>query len=133
MIRVILDTNVTISALYPRTVYDLVRTGKIIMLLSSDMEREFIRVLGYSKFGLSAKEIFPLVKNLRGFAELIETRSKLSVISAGPSDNIFLECTVDGKANYIISGDRHLLELSVFNGIPIVRPKEFLLKEKLEP
>ena len=57
MKKVVLDTNVTISALFwegnPRKIYDLVRQGKLIMLLSDDMEKEFIRVLGYEKFGLS--------------------------------------------------------------------------------
>jgi putative PIN family toxin of toxin-antitoxin system len=67
--KVVLDTNVTISALFwegnPRKVYDLVRHGKLIMLLSDDMEKEFIRVLGYGKFGLSPQEVMPFVRNLR--------------------------------------------------------------------
>ena len=50
--EVVLDTNVTISALFwegnPRKIYDLVRQG-VIMLLSNDMTKEFIRVLGYEK------------------------------------------------------------------------------------
>ena len=57
MKKVVLDTNVTISALFwegnPRKIYDLVCQGKLIMLLSDHMEKEFIRVLGYEKFGLS--------------------------------------------------------------------------------
>ena len=57
MTRVVLDTNVTISAFFwkghPRTILDLARAGKIIMFISNDMESEFIRVLGYSKFGVS--------------------------------------------------------------------------------
>ncbi len=61
MKKVVLDTNVTISALFwegnPRKVYDLVRQGKVIMFLSDDMEKEFIRVLGYEKFGLSHKRL----------------------------------------------------------------------------
>ncbi len=50
MKRTVLDTNVTISALfwkgYPRAIYDLMRNRKLVMLLSNDMEKEFIRVLG---------------------------------------------------------------------------------------
>jgi putative PIN family toxin of toxin-antitoxin system len=49
--RVVLDTNVTVAALfwkgYPRVVYDLIRERKLAMLLSKDMEAELIRVLGY--------------------------------------------------------------------------------------
>ena len=69
MKRIVLDTNVTISALfwkgYPRVVYDLVRQGKVTLLSSVEIEAEFIRVLAYSKFGLAPTEILPIVNNLR--------------------------------------------------------------------
>lgn len=79
MKRVVLDTNVTIAAFfwdgYPRGVYNLIRDGKLTMLLSKEMEREFIRVLGYSKFGLSPKEILPFVYDLRKHAEVVVARA----------------------------------------------------------
>jgi len=57
MKKVVLDTNITLSAFfwrgYPRKLYDLIRSGKIIMISSIKIEEEFIRVLGYPKFGLS--------------------------------------------------------------------------------
>lgn len=134
MKRLVLDTNVTIAAFfwsgYPRIVYDLIKQQNIIMLLNEEAEKELIRVLGYSKFGLLPKEIQPLIKNLRCHAEFVEKKSKISVIVADPTDNIFLECAIDGKANYIISGDKHLLDLGMYNGIQIIRAREFLIKEK---
>ena len=54
-----------------------------------------------------------------------------SSVLPDPTDNIFLECALDGGANFIISGDRHLLDIEVYKGIEIVRAKEFLLKEGL--
>lgn len=133
MKRVVLDTNVTIAAFFwkghPRTVYDLIRDGKVIMLLSSDMEKEFIRVLGYSKFGLSSREIPPFIRNLRSYAEFVETTSSISAIETDSTDNIFLECAIEGKADYIISGDKHLLDLGSYKGIQILKVKEFLVKE----
>jgi len=132
--RVVLDTNVTIAAFfwsgYPRIVYDLIKEQKITMFLSEEMEKELIRVLGYSKFGLSPKEIQPFIKNLRCYAEFVEKKSKISAIVADPTDNIFLECAVDGEANYIISGDKHLLDLGIYNGIQIIKARDFLIKEK---
>lgn len=135
MKKVVLDTNVTISALFwegnPRKIYDLVREGKLIMLLSDDMEKEFIRVLGYEKFGLSPQEIMPFLRNLGTYARYVETKNRISAVIVDPTDNIFLECAVDGSADCIISGDRHLLDIKVYRGIEIVRPREFLLKEGL--
>jgi putative PIN family toxin of toxin-antitoxin system len=131
--KVVLDTNVTISALFwegnPRKIYDLVRQGQLIMLLSDNMEREFIRVLGYEKFGLSPQEIMPFLRNLRNHARHVETKSEVDVVTADPTDNIFLECALDGGADFLISGDRHLLDIKVYKGINIVRASEFLLRE----
>ena len=133
MKRVVLDTNVTISAFFwkghPRTVFQLVGTGEIIMLVSADMESEFIRVLGYRKFGLSAAEMVPFIGHIRNRAEFVETDRKLSVVAADPTDNVFIECAINGSADYIISGDRHLLDLTQYNGILIIKPKEFLIDE----
>ena len=133
MKKVVLDTNVTISAFFwsghPRTIFDLIRNRKLMMLLSGQMESEFIRVLGYSKFNLSSKELLPFIKNLRNNAEFVETSIKISVITSDPTDNIFLECAIDGKADYIISGDKHLLDLGTYGGIQILKAKDFLLKE----
>lgn len=88
MKRVVLDTNVTVAALfwkgYPRVVYDLIRERKLAMLLSKDMEAELIRVLGYVKFGLLPKEIRPIVMNIRGNAELVEIKSRVSLIRILP-------------------------------------------------
>lgn len=133
MKKIVLDTNVTIAAFFwkghSRTIYDLAHNKKLTMLLSRDMEREFIRVLGYPKFGLSSKQIQPFIKNLRAIAEFLKTKTKISAITSDYTDNIFLECAVDGKADYIISGDKHLLNLGTFSGIRIVKPKQFLLYE----
>ena len=135
MKKVVLDTNVTISALFwegnPRKIYDLVSDGKLNMLLSDDMEKEIIRVLGYEKFGLSPQEILPFLRNLRTHARHVETKSKIFVVIDDPTDNIFLECALDGSADFIISGDKHLLAIKVYKGVEIMRAGEFLLKEGL--
>ena len=119
MKRIVLDTNVTISALSwegnPRKIYD--------------MEKEFIRVLGYEKFGLSPQEITPFLRTLRTHARHVDTKSKIAVVIADPTDNIFLECALDGSADFLISGDRHLLDIKVYKGIEILKSAEFLLRQ----
>lgn len=113
MKRIVLDTNIIISALfwkgYPRKVYELVRTGKVIMVSCEEMMVEFIRVLGYSRFGLGPQEILPLVNNVRKNSRFVELKTKIAAIEEDPTDNIFLACAIDGEADYIISGDHHLL------------------------
>jgi len=131
--RIVLDTNITISAFfwkgYPRVVYDLAREGKVTLLSSLKMEAEFIRVLAYSRFGLTPAEIVPIVNNLREYVQFIEIKSKVDVVKEDLTDNIFLECALDGKADYLISGDHHLLNIGSYEGIQIIRAKDFLIKE----
>ena len=133
MKRIVLDTNITISAFfwkgYPRVVYDLAREGKVTLLSSLKMEAEFIRVLAYSRFGLTPAEILPIVNNLRKYVQFIEIKSKVDVVKEDLTDNIFLECALDGKADYLISGDHHLLNIGSYEGIQIIRAKDFLIKE----
>jgi putative PIN family toxin of toxin-antitoxin system len=135
MKRIVLDTNVTISALfwrgYPRVIYDLVREGKLTLLTSIKIEREFIKVMAYSRFGLTPTEVLPIVNSLRKYVHFIEIKSKVDAVKEDPTDNIFLECALDGDADYIVSGDHHLLNIGSYKGIPIVRAKDFLTKEGL--
>ena len=129
MKKVVLDTNVTISALFwggpPRDIYNLIRSGKLAMLVSEDMKREFIRVLGYNKFGLSAAEIMPLISSILAHANPIIPLRQLRVIAADPTDNIFLECAVEGNADFLVSGDADLLNLDTYQGVRIVRSAAF--------
>jgi len=131
--RIVLDTNITISAFfwkgYPRAVYNLIREGKVTLLSSVKIEAEFIRVLAYPKFGLTPAEILPIVNNLRKHAYFIEVKSKADLIKEDPTDNIFFECAQDGGADYIISGDHHLLNIGNYKGIQILRAKDLLIKE----
>ena len=135
MKRIVLDTNIIISALfwkgYPRKVYELVRTGKVIIVSCEEMMVEFIRVLGYSRFGLAPQEILPLVNNVRKNSHFVELKTKIAAIEEDPTDNIFLACAIDGEADYIISGDHHLLDLGSYEGVQIVRPKDFLIEKRL--
>jgi Predicted nucleic acid-binding protein, contains PIN domain len=50
----------------------------------------------------------------------------LTVITEDPPDDRYLECAVEGEADYIVSGDQLLLRLSAHQGIPILTPRAFL-------
>jgi uncharacterized protein len=60
-------------------------------------------------------------------AELVKLGMRLRVLK-DDADNRVLECAVEGHAESIVSGDRHLLDLKEFRGIPIVRVSDFLSK-----
>jgi len=56
----------------------------------------------------------------------IEPMERLDVVPGDPSDNRFLECAVEGRADYLVSGDAHLLNLGEFRGVKIITPRAFL-------
>ena len=133
MKKLVLDTNTIISALFwqghPRKILNLIKAGKYELLTSYEIEKELIRVLHYEKFGLNSKEILPIIIDYRGYSKRILISSQVSLIKDDPTDNIFLDCARDGHANFIISGDHHLLDLNSYESIPIVNSATFLKLE----
>ena len=71
-------------------------------------------------------EIEPLLHFLAIHSEIVLPPSLSPVIRDDPSDDKFLECALAGEAAFIVSGDKHLLRLSVFEGIEILSPRDFL-------
>jgi len=90
-------------------------------------ELKEILVRADKPFKLSENDAKRIVNAVDEMAEIVQTQSKFSVCR-DEKDNCVLECAVDGKAQWIITGDMHLLKLQSFQGIPIVRVTEFLSK-----
>lgn len=131
MIRVVLDTNVVISALVFRGVaVPLVsawQSGRFKMLVSRQLLNEYIRVLHYPKFHLTPQEIHhAIVEQVAPFVTAVKVVRIPRIIQVDPSDNHVLACASAGKANVIVSGDHHVLGLKQYRRIPIVTLQEFL-------
>jgi putative PIN family toxin of toxin-antitoxin system len=129
--RVVLDTNTLISAvLFSGTASGLVslwQSGEITVLLSRAILQEYLRVLAYPKFSLSGQDIRGLMEEeLLPFVETVQIKRHLKVVTRDPEDNKFLECAVAGRAAYLVTGDRHLLELGSYRGITILAVADFL-------
>lgn len=128
--RAVFDTNILVSAYLwkgvGRQALEKVRTAEWKHLVSKNTIDELVRVLAYSKFNLTAAEIDPIVCDLLAMSEFVNVRSRLEVVAADPTDNIFFELALDGKANVIVSGDHHLLDIKAFNAIPILSIRKFL-------
>ncbi|MGH7964862.1 MAG: putative toxin-antitoxin system toxin component, PIN family [Candidatus Binatia bacterium] len=126
------DTNILISGYLwkgaTRRALDRVRSGQWTLLRSQATVEEFIRVLAYEKFGLQPTEIQPFIADLHQISEFVQVRSDVRVIKEDPTDNIFLNLAVDGAADVVVSGDRHLLKLKEVESIPILSVRSFLLR-----
>ena len=131
----VLDTNIYISALIsdkgnPAAIINSWLSGQFDILISQPIIDELLRVTSYERI----QNKYRKVKEARlEFAELIakqgvwiEPVKKLSVVTRDESDNIYVECAVEGVAQYIVSGDEHLLALSEFQGIIVLSPASFV-------
>lgn len=137
-IRVVLDTNVIVSAaLLPRSVsrqaVDLARTaGRII--LSPPVIAELDEVLRRDRFDryVTEEERLILLAGLIREATLIEPTEAIAACR-DPKDDKYLELAVAGEATCIVTGDRDLLILDPFRGIPILGPRAFLDRYSNDP
>jgi putative PIN family toxin of toxin-antitoxin system len=138
MIRAVLDTNVFISALFnpqrpPAQLLDLALQGKIKLIISPQLIGEIEGVLTYPR----VKKLLKKRKAAPGeIEEGIAKALKLAVLTPGsltieaipddPADDMVLACALEGIADFIVSGDHHLLDLKDYQGIKIVTPVKFL-------
>ena len=141
MIRIILDANQFVSALLkpgsnPAQIISLIREGKVKLLMSEEIISEINNVLLYPKIlkrhGKPPDYIASFIKKLRAVSVMTHVGLKIDAIEDDPSDNKYLECAVEGGADFIISGDRHLKDLKVFRGIRIVSPADFVMIVKTQ-
>jgi len=129
--RIVLDTSVFISAMLfgglPGRLVSLWQNDQITLLLSSEVLREYLRVLSYPKFRLTSEEIKSLIEiEVMPFSVPVKVKTRRRLVDKDPSDNKFLELAVDGKADVVVSGDKHLLDLASYEGVEIIPIAEFL-------
>ena len=126
--RIVLDTNIYISALLyggkPKQVLDLASAGELQLLISLPLKLELERVLR-EKFDIPTSELAANANSLWSNALWIASRQRLSLCSDEP-DNRVLECALESHADFIVTGDRHLLNLGPVAKITILKPDVFL-------
>ena len=130
MLKVTADTNTLISAVISKgnefELLNLAHKGKIEIVLSPPILKEFRNVISRAKFGFSEEQIDNAFKQLLNITTIVVPSIKLDIIKEDTSDNKILECAEAGRADYIVSGDRHLLNLGKYKNIKIVRTSDIL-------
>ncbi len=129
-LRVVLDTNVYFSAFshpqgVPFQIWSHGVSRHYALIVSPAIMREVADVLRKDLAWPEAKIVVHL-KLIAQAAEIITPTIVLEVIADDPDDDRILECAVAGRADLIVSGDRHLTRLKAHQGIGIARPADFL-------
>lgn len=128
-IKVVIDTNVIISSLWPgkpREIIEMWDKDTILVIVTQPILDEYFRVL--NRFDLTEEDIEDITILFSNPKKtlVVDPKSKIHLIKKDTADNKFLECAQEGNADFIISGDKHLLELKNYKNCQIVTPKEFL-------
>lgn len=129
--KVVLDSNVLVSALLFKgglsRIVDLWKKGKIIPVLSKETFEEFKAVLEYPKFSLTRQEIKMIIEEeVLPFFEIAETDNKIGRICRDPDDDKFIACAVSASADFIVSGDKDLLNIGKYKSVRIIDASKLL-------
>ncbi|MFQ6134227.1 MAG: putative toxin-antitoxin system toxin component, PIN family [Nitrososphaerales archaeon] len=132
MYAAVFDVNVLVSSLItkgkPRELFLKAKDKHFTLILSAQIISEFINVVSRRKFAKYVKEydVRVFLEALHQIARFTKVRSRFIVVKEDPTDDIILRTAYDGRADYIVSGDRHLLSLKSFRDIQIVTVNEML-------
>lgn len=138
--RIVPDTNVLISAAFwngsSNEIIKKAENKEIELILSAPIIEEFTEVLSYEEIQSKIKsknlEMKMTAEHLINISKIVEPSEIIDVVKEDPDDNKFIEAAMEGKADYIITQDNHLLKLKKYKNIKIITPKDFLelFKEK---
>lgn len=136
MLRAVLDANVMISALIQpkgasgRILTSFLENDSFELVVSPTILAEVRRSLTYPKvrkyIKTSDEDLDLWVTSIELIARPVEGSLRIQAVAADPDDNKYIEAAVEGLAQFVVTGDRHLLSLKSYENIRIVTPRVFL-------
>lgn len=127
--KIVLDTNVFISGIFfsgpPAQILRAWKAQKIQIVLSKEILNEYQRVAVELSKKFSSVDIGQIIELLTIYGELVETEGISVTICEDPDDNMFIECAIASNSKIIVSGDKHLLEISGYQDIDVFTPRHF--------
>ena len=128
--KVVIDTNIFISGFgwngKPEEILKLIKDRQIVNYSSAEIIEEIMRVVSYPKLRFPEPLQIKILEFVLFYSEFVEPQKRIFTITEDPHDNKFLECAIEAKVDYIISGDPHLSDMKKFKTVKIVTASEFL-------
>ena len=127
--KIVLDTNVFISGIFfsgpPSKILQAWRDSKIQLLFSEEILVKYQRVADELSSKFPAVNIDRVIELLTIQGEIVETQGISVSVCVDPDDNKFIECAIAGNSKVIVSGDKHLLNVTGYKNIAVLKPREF--------
>ncbi len=129
--RIVLDTNVLVSALLFKgdlaRIVDSWKSGKIVPVFSRETFEEFKGALKYPKFKLTEVEIKLIIEEeVLPFFDIVEIAGDIKEVCRDPDDDKFIACALSSAADFIVSGDKDLLDMKAHRAIKIISVSDLL-------
>ncbi|MCA1766027.1 MAG: putative toxin-antitoxin system toxin component, PIN family [Desulfobulbaceae bacterium] len=128
--KIVLDTNVFISGIFfggpPSQILQSWRKSQIEIILTEQILDEYQRVGEELSAKYPSINIEPIIELFTIFGEFVETKDITVTICEDPDDNKFIECAIASQSKLIVSGDKHLLTLSGYKDIEVLKPRQFV-------
>ncbi|MBI4796392.1 MAG: putative toxin-antitoxin system toxin component, PIN family [Deltaproteobacteria bacterium] len=130
--KVVLDTNVLVSAFLkpesnPALILSLFSEGYLTVCLSEEILAEYGEVLKREKFKkLDRGSINKFISQIEKQALMVRPQVSANVVSVDPADNKFLECALESKADYLITGNAKHFPFKKFRDTQVINPKDFI-------
>ena len=134
-LRVVLDTNVYVSGTIlsrgaPFEILEAWRRQVYVLVTSEAIIAEIERALRYphirDRYAVTEEDVTRLAASLRTDAVVVADTDEVSGVSPDPDDDKFLACALEAHADCIVTGDADLLSLGCYQGIDVLRPRQFL-------
>lgn len=130
MIKAVFDTNIFVSSIFwekgnPHKAVELALEKKIDVFTSVEILQELERILRRD-FKEPDEMIQKQLMLILEYANVTAVTKKVDVITKDPEDNKILACAISCNADYIVTGDKHLLELKEYENVEIVTAKVFV-------
>ncbi|MBX3252706.1 MAG: putative toxin-antitoxin system toxin component, PIN family [Chitinophagaceae bacterium] len=128
--RIIIDTNLWISFLITKDftkLDEIIFSGQSILVFSQELLDEFLEVARRPKFRrfFSNSDIEEILETIDEYADFVKVQTKIE-ICRDPKDNFLLSSSVDGSADFLLTGDKDLLDLTKFGETTIITISDFL-------
>jgi putative PIN family toxin of toxin-antitoxin system len=129
-VRIVLDTNVFVSGVFfsgpPYQILKAWKDQKLQIVISLEILDEYYRIGEELSVQFPETDLNPAIELVATKAELIEGAMLHEAVCDDPDDDKFFACAIAGNADLIISGDKHLLKMSGYQGIKVVKPRQFV-------
>lgn len=130
--KVVLDTNVFVSGVFfkgpPYEILKAWRAGRFELAISQEIFDEYQRVGDSLLEDYPSVDLRPALDFIRQNIELVTAKSLAEPVCSDPDDDKFIACALAARSKIIVSGDKYLLNVSGYQGIEVMKPREFVDK-----